>query len=418
MATISFDDNANHSSEIETLVLEFLSLVQTLEDESDAPIIVFQDGKSEAYYIKCNIKARDAARFCDTKARLNVDAPEAFRANRELLLTNKTFLKMKDDAADGREFNDIIVEYSKTYDPAKPLKVWGGQHRTHAIIAASDVESRFHGFRVYFRLDKTQRTEVALISNTNIDVSNDTFDRMVEETIFGDKLRRWCHHANLIDPGEDFPDVGGKSEIITVKLARTFIVNFHLGKNIGNELASDELDRRTYEPYEALSGINADPEYESIANSTDILGDQKLIEAGMKFAELHFAQRNAVIQSPKITNRKGFRNKALVLSVLFGWSYVAGLLQSHEDRLATHYSIPRTTASIPDPLNAIEMSRFHHNTDAPTYRGLGTRSALKDRQRVAQLFLARSKEGGAIDKSLMRKAVSTVVSLKYAQEGY
>ena len=43
---------------------------------------------------------------------------------------------------------------------------------------------------------------------------------------------------------------------------------------------------------------------------------------------------------------------------------------------------------------------------------------MKDRQRVAQLFLARSKLGGAIDKRLMSRAVSKVVGLKNIRKGY
>ena len=280
MPIIRFDSNACESRDIRDLVLEFLSLVQTLEDRECAPVIIFQDGKSSAYYIKCNIRTQDAQELCDTDARLNVNNPEAFRANRELLLDNKTYQKMKEDALEGREFNDIIVEYSTAYEDSRPLKVWGGQHRIHAIMATSGREARYHGFRVYFRLDNAQRTEVALISNTNIAVSNDTFDRMVEQTIFGDVLRKWCEITKLIGVGQDFPDVGSKSELITVKLARTFVVNYYLGKDLGFDLESDDLDDNIYEPYEASSGIDPDPKYETIVNKNEIMLDSALITAG------------------------------------------------------------------------------------------------------------------------------------------
>jgi hypothetical protein len=106
-------------------------------------------------------------------------------------------------------------------------------------------------------------------------------------------------------------------------------------------------------------------------------------------------------------------------SVISSWAFVAGLLQTDSKRLANHYAVPKTVKGIPDPLSAREMSTFSHDSDDATYRGLGTRSALKDRQRMAQVFLARSlNKDIAIDKSLMNKAVSQVVGIKSIQGGY
>lgn len=421
---IIFDINAEQNDEILSLVKEFLEHIPTLEQKNDTGLTIFQDGKSQAYYTKCNIPAYIVGSHCDTNAKLDVENEEAFRSNRELLLENKTFKKMENDAKNGREFNDIIVEYTKVYQPNKPLKVWGGQHRIHAIMSSVDSEvhtNRYHGFKIYFRLSKDQRTEVALISNTNISVSNDTFDRMVEETLFGDALRRWCNLVGLLPNAEDFPDVGSKSEYITVKLARTFIVNFYRGKETGRDLKDEDLDSTIYEPYEASSGAStADPEYEQIVKSNNILSDNALIEAGKNFSQLHEIQRKVVQDSKSSTpNRKQFRNKALSVSILCGWSFVAGLLQSHPNRLNNHYQIPQVSKKNPDPLNAVEMSNYRHNKDAPTYRGLGTRTNLEDKQRVVQVFLAKSKsENVSIDKQLINKAVSQLVGLKALREGY
>ncbi|GAJ00123.1 unnamed protein product, partial [marine sediment metagenome] len=270
-------------------------------------------------------------------------------------------------------------EYNTEYAPETPLKVWGGQHRISAIKKAGVKHNRHHGFRVYFTLSKEQRTEVALISNTNISVSNDTFDRMIEETIFGDRLRQWCWEVGLLDEDENFPD-SSRSERITVKLARSFVVNFCLGKEKGQDLSQGELDHNVYEPQLAETGVTIDPRYRAITEEHDILTDQALIKAGMRFAALHRVQHKAVTsEGAKVRNFKSYRNKALVISVLCGWSYVAGLLQSHPERLENHYRIPRITSSVPDPLNAEQMSKFKHTSDAPTYRGLGTRSSPKDR---------------------------------------
>jgi hypothetical protein len=415
---IVFDDNANPDQNVSKTVSEFLTKVPTLETEHEMPIIIFQDGLNSSYYIKCNLSAQRAANLLDLDARIDLDSPESFRSNRNLLLQSKTYQKMQTDAEGGREFNDIIVEYNRAYNASKPLKVWGGQHRSHALSYAQRQSNRYHGFRVYFNLSKGQRTEVALISNTNINVSNDTFDRMLEETVFGDTLRQWCQNVGFLVKGEDFPDVGSTAERITVKKARSFIVNFYIGKSQGGKLSVTDLDKNVFDPYLTETGITVDSEYRRLMESIDILKDKDLLEAGKKFLQLHNAQFKSVVESKgKVKNIKAYRNKAFVESVLCGWSYVAGLLQKHKARLDNHYRIPKTSSRIPDPLNAGEMSKFKHDKDDPTYRGLGTRSSLMDRQRVAELFLLKSAEEKiAIDEKLMRKAVSRVIGLTLLKE--
>lgn len=417
---IIFEEKSTQDDKIRKLVKEFLDEIPTLEKNFKMPMVIFQDGVNGAFYIKCSIQAEIVTKLCDLNAKLDINNPESFRANRELLLKNRTYLKMEEDAFKGREFNDIIIEYTKEYDQDTPLKVWGGQHRINAIKRAATATNHYHGFRIYFNLKPKQRTEVALISNTNINVSNDTFDRMVEETTFGDRLRRWCQLVNLLNEKEDFPDVGARSEKITVKKARSFIVNFYLGKERGKKLKDKNLDQYVYEPYLSGTGVSVDPKYSEIMNRENILKDSSLIEAGRRFTALHNAQYRAVTDTnSSIENRKSFRTKAFIESVLCGWSYVAGLLQEHPDRLANHYRIPKTNKKIPDPLNAKEMSEFKHDSDKPTYRGLGTRSSSKDRQRIAQLFLAKSREENVyLDKNFMNKAVSQVMGILYSSQGY
>lgn len=419
MKTI-FEKNATKNGNVEKLVASFLKDISILERNYGMPIVIFQDGVNGSYYLKCSIKADEAAKLCDLNAKLDLKNPESFRANRELMLRNKTYLKMEEDAARGREFNDIIVEYNNDYAPESPLKVWGGQHRISAIQRAGADTNHYHGFRIYFKLNPKQRTEVALISNTNISVSNDTFDRMVEETTYGDKLRNWCQLVGLLNKGDDFPDTGARSEKITVKRARSFIVNFYFGKERGEKLTISELDQNVYMPHLTTTGVTVDPKYAEIIDKVNILNNSGLITAGQRFSALHNAQYRAVTNSKSsITNRKSFRNKALIESVLCGWSYVAGLLQSHPDRLQNHYKIPKTNARVPDPLNAKEMSEFKHDSDLPTYRGLGTRSSTKDRQRIAQLFLAKSCEDNVlIDKNFMLKAVNQVMGIIFHSKGY
>lgn len=426
---IRFDENATANKKLLKVIEDFFTETPTLESKGDIPIIIFQDGVKGSYYNKCSIKSKDVSPLFDFDARL--ESSDAFRANRELMLQHKTYQKMLSDAGNGREFNDIIVEFSKSYNPDKPLKIWGGQHRSKALTEAGEHPERYHGFKIFFELSTDQRTELALISNTNISVSNDTFDRMLEETMFGDTLRKWCQKVGLLAQGDDFPDVGPKSEKVTVKLARTFIVNFYLGKKTAEKISGEKIDKTVYEPYLADSGTAAylagktsliDLQYQTImeTDGLDILNDKALIEAGKSFAILHKAQQTAVRTSKgKIKNSKSYRNKALVESILSGWSFVAGLLQNEANRLKVHYIVPKTSSKVPDPLNAHEMSRFKHEDDPATYRGYGTRSSPKDRQRVAQLFLARSlDEKSSIDNKLMQRAVSQVRALNAFKKGY
>lgn len=418
---IKFSENSIVDQEIETTVKTFLKEISTAEKAKNVPVLIYQDGVKKSYYIRCTISGETMSRIISLDARLNPQSGETFRDNRELLLTHNTFLRMIIDAENEREFNDIIVEYITSYSPERPLKVWGGQHRARAIIDTflNKKISRYHGFRVYFCLSKEQRTELAMISNTNIAVSNDLFDRQLEETFMGPHLRRWCIKVGLLKSGEDFPDVGSRAERITTQNARSFIVNYFRGKKTGEQLSDDKLDRNVYEPYLCQSGIFLDEEYRKLNEQmgSKLWADKGLIEAGKAFASLHTAQYEAVKKS-KI-NYKMFRMKALAPSVLSAWSYVAGLLQSYPSRLQVHLTVLKPPKGAADPLNAEEMSRFRHFQDPDAHRGLGTRSMLKDRQRMAQVFLARTIDPEAtFDKKLINQAVNQVVALRFFSKGY
>jgi hypothetical protein len=418
---IEFDVNADENEEIRNSVLDFVNTVSCLEKEKNIPILIHQDGVKSSYYIHCCISGEIVSHLISLDARLDPFGKDTFRDNRELMVKHNTYLRMIQDAENKREFNDIIVEYNKSYIPERPLKVWGGQHRSKAIQNAYDKRkvSRYHGFRVYFCLSKEQRSELALISNTNISVSNDLFDRQLEETLVGPHLREWCIETGLLNQNEDFPDVGSKAERITTQEARTFIVNFYLGLEKSRIILTDKIDHNVYEPYLCSSGIVLDANYQELIKQKKgaLWKDKELIKAGQAFSKLHRAQYEAIKRNKP--NKKGFRMKALTPAILSSWSYVAGLLQTNPTRLNNHMSLPPITKGIKDPLNTQEMSNYKHDQDEKTYRGLGTRSDIKERQRLAQVFLARSLTANVpIDKKLINRAVSTVVGLKAMSKGY
>jgi hypothetical protein len=418
---ISFEKSAAYNQEVEKTVKEFLGKYGTLEKVKGVPVVIFQDGVKESYYIRCAITGEAMSRIVSLDARLNPQTGETFRDNREILETHNTFLRMKSDALNQREFNDIIAEYITSYAPEKPLKVWGGQHRSRAIIDAYKEKkvSRYHGFRVYFNLSKEQRTELALISNTSIAVSNDLFDRQMEETYMGPHLRRWCVKVGLLKQGEDFPDVGTHAERITTQGARSFIVSYFKGKQAGEQIADDQLDNNVYEPYLCQTGITLDEEYRGLTEKMgdDLWTNKALLDAGKAFARLHKAQYDAIRKSR--SNYKVYRMKAMSPSVLTAWSYVAGLLQTHTQRLQVHLTVPQPPKGAPDPLNAEEMANFRYYQDVDTSRGLGTRSIMKDRQRMAQVFLARSMDPEAtLEKRLLNQAVNQATALRFFSKGY
>jgi hypothetical protein len=418
---IVYDKSAAKNQEVEKTVRKFLESIDTLEKARNMPVYIFQDGVKKSYYIRCTISGKTMAGVISLDARLNPESGETFRDNREILETHNTFLRMKADAANEREFNDLIAEYITSYLREKPLKIWGGQHRSRAIIDAYQDKkvSRYHGFRVYFCLSKEQRTELALISNTSMSVSNDLFDRQLEETYMGPYLRRWCTRVGLLKQGEDFPDVGSHAEKITTQGARSFIVNYFKGKQTGQQIIDAELDRNVYEPYLCQTGIFLDEEYRQLTEKmgSNLWTDKGLIEAARAFTRLHKAQYDAIKKS-KI-NFRVFRMKAMVPSVLTAWSYVTGLLQAHPSRLEVHLTVPQLPKGIPDPLNAEEMSQFRYYQDIETYRGLGTRAIMKDRQRMAQVFLARSIDPEAtLDKKLLNQAVNQFAALRFFKKGY
>ena len=139
---------------------------------------------------------------------------------------------MKEDALGGRTFSNIVAEYSKDYDPEHPLKIIGDQHRYQAIRAALDAGiDNYHGVKVYLDLDMDQRLDVQLISNTNIAISSDLYDRM-QETFKGPELREWCQSVGLLEVGKDFADRGGRGRPLTVRDARTFICNYYRGQEL------------------------------------------------------------------------------------------------------------------------------------------------------------------------------------------
>jgi hypothetical protein len=148
---------------------------------------------------------------------------------------------MKEDALQRRSFSNLVAEYTKEFEPKHPLKIIGGQHRHVAIrLAHEQGINELHGVKVYFGLSTTQRIDVAVISNRNLSISGALLDRL-RETYRGPAMRDWCHAAGLLPQGQDFADRQTRGGRFPVNLARTFIHDFYLGRDIpGNAFRETE----------------------------------------------------------------------------------------------------------------------------------------------------------------------------------
>lgn len=398
------DDNAKHPMpKVLSLLEDFRKNIPTLESKQKIPLVLFQDGKNGGYYIECHIEGKVAVPLMDYDAVLDPDQQEEFRANRALKPWHVAFIIMQSDAKKGRQFSDIITEYDKSYQSDQPLKVFGGQHRGKSIEEANNKGiSRYHGFRIFFGLTMEQRGEIIQISNTNIQISPDLLDR-VSETQIRSGLRQWCQEIGLLKKKKDFADSKNVEGVVSVKLARTFVVNFFNGKEF-----KGSTDESVFNPYVCNSGTIVDENYYKLLklNGKNIWKDKSLFEAGKNFSFLHKKQMEMIDGNPELKNIKEFRIKALSAAVVSSWALVAGLIQKDSKRLARHYAMPKIKKDR-DPLNAKEMSISKHHTDDPTYRGLGARSTKKDKGRLVQLFLLNSKKESkkGLSKEMIEAAI-------------
>lgn len=170
----------------------------------ESTIYVFIDAKTDAYYCECHMFAKDLLKLSTTDVPLDPDEQAEYRANRDIVEDDVAFDQMKSDAIESRTFSNIVAEFDISNKPKTPIKIIGGQHRFNAIREAQGkgVNTQ-HGLKIYFGLTKEQRLDVQLISNTNIAVSTDLYDRL-QETASGPELRMWCQDVGFLDTGKDF----------------------------------------------------------------------------------------------------------------------------------------------------------------------------------------------------------------------
>lgn len=366
---------------------DFWDNVPTLEQKLKVSPILLKDPRNNAFYLECHIQASDVCLMLDENAVLDPEEQEDYRANRSLQPQHRAFIQMVEDAEKGRQFSDIVAEFSREYRSDMPIKVLGGQHRILAIKQAlSKGISSNHGFRIYFSLSREQRNEIAQISNTNIAIPNDLLDRM-QENMLRSGLREWCQDVGLLEKDGDFADRKNQEGVITVRVARSFIVNFFKGKKMGFD------SQKLYVPYLCRSSIGGtvDEEYSNLLKKRNkkLWSDKDLNETGKAFVRLHQCQISAVTKDKQLNKFSEFKIKAITPVVSAAWAMIAGAATGKKTKLTKLYSLgskKRKTGSS-DPLNAEALSTSRHHSDPDTYRGVGTRIDKKELSRMAEVFI-------------------------------
>jgi hypothetical protein len=391
-------DSSAIPAAVRALLEEFVQKCKPVEET----IYVFVDSRTGAYYCESHMFAESLLKLTTTDVPLDPDEQAEYRANREIVEDDVAFDQMKKDAKDKRTFSNIVAEFDTSHNPKFPIKIIGGQHRYVAIKGAHEegVNSH-HGLKIYFGLNKEQRLDVQLISNTNIGVSTDLYDRL-QETASGPELRKWCQEVGFLDPDKDFSAKRQLGGAITVRSVRSFVLNYYLGK----QTDPSNFENIDTTPILCRTG-KPDPDWEKFRRENQgIWSDEGLRKGAQEFVKLDQVQ-HAAIENISVKNKKIpfiYAEKALTFSVMTAWGYVAGILQSNPVRLQRHYDLG-SSAKGRDPLNAAAMADGRHKSDAENYRGLGTRNDAKERGRCVELFYLQAESGKGITPAVIDAAI-------------
>ena len=227
----------------------------------------------------------------------------------------------------------------------------------------------------------------------------------MREQLLGSELRDWCQQVELLDKGQDFAD-RRSPDIPTVRIARTLLVNFYLGKDV---VKIEDF----HQPILCKSG-GVDDEYIKTRVKVN-WNDPNLLEMGRQFTRLHKLQQGTVLNREDDSNAE-FARKVLSLSVVASWAYSAGLFQISPEYLQNLYSIPDNVGTTEDPMNAKALSIARlKGTDPDTYRGLGTRSSPKELGRMLEVFFVLAAKG---KKRITKEIANAAIQSYEAKRAY
>src|SRR5579863_10138393 len=90
---------------------------------------VLTDLRTNAFFSECHISAKSLVDFATIDVPLDPEDQPDYRANREVQDEHAAYDQMIEDAAKKRMFSNIVCEYNTSFNPDKPIKIIGGQHR-------------------------------------------------------------------------------------------------------------------------------------------------------------------------------------------------------------------------------------------------------------------------------------------------
>jgi hypothetical protein len=405
--------SARVAAQVAAFYREFREVPQRADN---AKLALAQDKVDGVFFVDCHLRGDDIAGKLDSRARLRIlegddasreepedeeaaDAQEAeedetyaeFGFNREIQDRHPVFRRMVEDALGGRSFLGMVLEWDQFYTADRPLKILGGQHRCEAVkraIERGEESDRFHSVRIHFGLNAEQQAQIIDIYNANIDVPKALWDRIGEQ-LLGDSSRAWCQRVGLLGPDENFTDKASQRQPMTVQILRCLVVNYFRGRGFSGDFEGDGA--KFLEDIDIMPTGSMEPNeaYKALATQQSTWTDADFEDAGREFARLHQRQKQVCLSTSGMAR---FQNKTLTPAVVAGWAYAAALLADRPDRLSLLFRLAdnHDRRVSPDPLNAAFMSRYSHDKDDATYRGLGTRQNKAEAQKLAYVFLAHS----------------------------
>jgi len=215
------------------------------------------------------------------------------------------------------------------------------------------------------------------------------------ETAKGSDLRAWAQKTGILPPKKDFADQPTRGSI-TVRLVRSFIVNYYRGK------AVIDFENSQTMPILCASGVENDYQWTSIIDENpELWKEDKLLEVGRQYALLVAAQRKTFAGQKGV--KADYPVKALNLAVASAWAFVAGALQNNPTRLQRHFELRDESGH--DPLDASSLAQGRFKSDSANYRGLGYRTDAKERGRLAEVFYMQAEKGKGLSLALIQNAI-------------
>ena len=100
--------------DVTSLIEDFAISCNPLERGSFTLLV---DARTSARYCECHVKAQTIVELSTVDVPLDPDEQPEYRANREIVEDAVAYQTMKDDARLRRSFSNIVVEFTRDFEP-------------------------------------------------------------------------------------------------------------------------------------------------------------------------------------------------------------------------------------------------------------------------------------------------------------